>query len=318
MYKIIKIDGFLNRVICKLKLVFLTPKPQLMKKAFLLAVFSLFTIINFYANTKVTSETNKHSNQLIASASPTDLTDERIKIRLGFEAAEIDHRQILLTIDERASYDVDWGFDAKFFQMFNDDMYWSLNNEKYVIQAFDTIMLDREIPLGIQSLNGGDIMIKIDSLENFTAEMEIYLLDKELNEMHNLSQGNYIANIPPGDYQNRYAIVFKAKQNDTEIIMEEPTDTFIPEGVPPIHSLAQTQDILILMNNQQHNITVINKHAINIDKIHLFNLQGQPVQSWANNLQEKHVSLPFNVVPGDYIVFLETENGNFSRKVSIN
>ncbi len=39
--------------------------------------------------------------------------DDRMKFRIGFNSVNSTHRQLLLTIDENASSDVDWAYDGK-------------------------------------------------------------------------------------------------------------------------------------------------------------------------------------------------------------
>ena len=75
--------------------------------------------------------------------------DLRPKFRIGFDAPQINHRQILLTLDENTTDAVDWGYDAEMPEVFDDDMYWVINDKKYVIQATNEFGFDKEIPFNI-------------------------------------------------------------------------------------------------------------------------------------------------------------------------
>ncbi|MDO9038744.1 MAG: hypothetical protein Q7U59_10405, partial [Lutibacter sp.] len=161
-------------------------------------------------------------------------SDIRPKFRIGFDAPKIDHRQILLTVDHRASYGIDWGFDALMYQVFSDDMYWVLENKRYVIQAVDTLISEKQIPLGVQTLTGGAITIKIDKLENVPDEVGVFLMDKETNTLYNLRENNYTATLAAGVYHNRYALTFKTKKeapvaDENAVLITEDIDASFTE-----------------------------------------------------------------------------------------
>ncbi|MFZ2284121.1 MAG: hypothetical protein WAV86_09615, partial [Lutibacter sp.] len=139
-------------------------------------------------------------------------SDIRPKFRIGFDAPKIDHRQLLLGVDHRASYGIDWGFDALMYQVLADDMYFVIENKKYVIQTVDTLIFEKQIALGVQTLTGGAITIKIDKLENVSEEMDIFLVDKETNILYDIRKNNYTTTLPAGEYHTRYALAFKMKK----------------------------------------------------------------------------------------------------------
>ena len=141
----------------------------------------------------------------------------RPKFRIGFNAPLIDHRQLLLTIDENATDGVDWGYDAQLYQVLNDDMYWIINDTKYVIQATNFVTIDKEIALGIILLEGGDITIGIDAIENPIEGLKVCLKDKELNIVYDIQESDYQITLAAGEYHNRFAIVFVS----TEVIINE-------------------------------------------------------------------------------------------------
>ncbi|WP_158283817.1 hypothetical protein, partial [Gramella jeungdoensis] len=105
--------------------------------------------------------------------------DTRTKIRIGFNAEEYINRQILLTIDARATDSIDHGFDAGIFmEIPNDnDMYWTVNNQKLAIQAVGDLFIDRVVPIGVKTRGDGLLKIKVDSIENPYPNMEVFLRD---------------------------------------------------------------------------------------------------------------------------------------------
>ena len=62
-----------------------------------------------------------------------------MKFRIGFDSFNLIHRQLLLTVDEHASIEYDWGYDGKLNSKQMDDMFWMIEDEKYVIQGIDKI-----------------------------------------------------------------------------------------------------------------------------------------------------------------------------------
>ena len=116
-----------------------------MKKSLsLLVLLCCFSVTAFSFN--MNSTINKVEKEVLENIDSVDL---RPKFRIGFNAPLIDHRQLLLTIDENATDGVDWGYDAQLYQVLNDDMYWIINDTKYVIQATNFVTIDKEIALGI-------------------------------------------------------------------------------------------------------------------------------------------------------------------------
>ena len=138
----------------------------------------------------------------------TEEIDDRMKFRIGFNAAnslEL-HRQLLLTIDERATTDVDWAYDGKMNETQTDDMYWVINDESYVIQGSDEAVPSSVYPLGLKTNTEGVNTIKIDELENVPGDIKIYVHDIELDLYHDLRQSDYEVYLDAGVYENRFVL----------------------------------------------------------------------------------------------------------------
>lgn len=163
----------------------------------------LISIAAFGSN-KATTDIPNLSNSNIKKAT----VDVRPKYRIGFDAPQITHRQLLLTIDENTTDGVDWGYDGEIPQVLADDMYWLISGNKYVIQATDAISVGKEISLGVITTNGGLVTIKIDAIDNPIEGLIVALKDKELNEVYNLEEGDYQITLPAGEYHNRFFITF--------------------------------------------------------------------------------------------------------------
>jgi hypothetical protein len=224
--------------------------------------------------------------------------DLRPKFRIGFDAPQISHRQILLTLDENTTDRVDWGYDAEMLQVFDDDMYWVIDNKKYVIQATNEFGFDKEIPLGIQTKRGGLIHIKIDELENAEQYPFLYIKDSLTGETHDITNQDFEINLEAGEYQNRFFLVIQTTLNITE-------EVTLLDGVQ------------VYMNNSISELQLNRLVDTEILNVSVFNYLGQQVKTWSINTDEPFISLPLKIVTGAYIVKVETINGQINKKIII-
>jgi len=235
--------------------------------------------------------------------------DLRSKFRIGFDAPKISHRQILLGIDERASNGVDWGFDAEIYEIFADDMYWVLDNKKYVIQGTNAIGLNSEVPLGIQLSKTGVVTVKIDALENVDDDTSIYLKDKLTGESFNMKDKPVQLNLTAGKYTDRFVIVFKTQKLMAEDVK---TEVLVPAVAQPI-----IEGIHVFMNNAMKELQIKNNSTYEILSVALINSLGQTVKTWNSNFKIRTISLPVNTETGVYLVQLNTKNGKVVKKIII-
>ncbi|MDO9036754.1 MAG: T9SS type A sorting domain-containing protein [Lutibacter sp.] len=235
--------------------------------------------------------------------------DLRPKFRIGFDAPKISHRQLLFTIDERATQAVDWGFDAEIYEIFADDMYWMLNNKKYVIQATNSLGLNSEVPLGIQLSKTGMVTVKIDALENVDDDTSIYLKDKLTGESFNMRNKPVQLNLTAGKYADRFVLVFKTQKLVAEDVK---TELLIPATSQPI-----IEGIHVFMNNALGELQIKNNSSEEITSVALINAVGQTVKSWNSNFNIRTISLPLSTATGVYLVLITTKTGKTVKKISV-
>jgi hypothetical protein len=304
-----------------------------MKKSLtLLVLCCFFSVATFASNNNVTLQSNVYT-----------VDDLRPKFRIGFNAPEIDHRQLLLTIDENTCDGFDWGYDAEIFQIFNDDMYWLIDNTKYVIQATNCIEGAKEFAIGIKTTNGGAISIELDQIENPIEGFTLYLKDKELNEIYNLEEGAYQTTLLPGEYHSRYVIVFMNRQinlDESDILGDTTTNgdqLSIGDGSNYIRNTKGDENNTVANNNQliddrfvklseqlimyvpngNNTLTIKNEDKIKINNLTLYNRLGQVTQVWnnVNRLNNDQIYLEINAKKGVYIIQAITEKGNISKRI---
>jgi len=202
-------------------------------------------------------------------------------------------------------------------------MYWLINNEKYVIQATNTLAVEKEFSLGVVTSNGGDITINIDALEYPMTDYKVGLKDKALNIIHNLEESNYQVTLPAGEYHNRFSIVFfsSTPNENTEGIPPSPPGDKTDEGDDTNNddqnNHLNKQKLIIYVNNGENVLTIKNKEFLKLQKVMLFNRFGQQVNVWTKNLDSEMVSLPVEVETGFYFVVVQTQKEPIFKKVMI-
>lgn len=253
-------------------------------------------------------------------------SDIRPKFRIGFDAPKISHRQLLLTVDQNTSYGIDRGYEALIYQVFSDDMYWMIENKKYVIQAIDTLISEKQIPLGVQTLTGGAITIKIDKLENVSDEMGVFLMDNETNTLYNLRENNYTATLAAGVYHNRYALVVKTKKeapvaDENAVLITEDIDagfTDASENLVADERIISYPAIDMYLNQTNRSITIKNPEMVAMNTVVLYSMLGQIMQTWETNTNTQNLTIPNMPKQGIYILHAYTENGKITKKIAIN
>ncbi|RNC79838.1 MAG: choice-of-anchor D domain-containing protein [Winogradskyella sp.] len=230
-----------------------------------------------------------------------DDLDPRQKIKLGFYSAGEHYRRLLLTIDEDTTPDVDWGFDATTYDFMDDDMFWGINNNFYVIQASDNMDEGTSYPLIIYTATAGNNTISIDEMRNIGDDQEIFLHDIELDYYHDLKESNYEIYLDPGYYDGRFEIVFENLNQSLS------TDDIINE-----------QQLDVRYANNIDKVVLINPHGIVVETIQIYNILGQHVvdidEIKSGNYTEYNVG---NLSSGPYIIKLNTVSGSVSKKVLV-
>jgi hypothetical protein len=226
--------------------------------------------------------------------------DVRPKFRLGFEAPQVGHRQLLLTIDEKTTDAVDWGYDGEMNGVLADDMYWDLDDKKYVIQGLPDANIDREVPLGIQMGKTGIAKIQVDALENVDSSVEVYIKDALLGTTTKINSQPLEITLDAGTYTDRFALVFKP--NKTLDLEEDILE----------------QGLHVFMNNSTDELQIRNTIQAELLSVKLFNTLGQIQGVWTNNLENQNINLPvLNKATGMYVVQINTTTGTISKKVII-
>lgn len=225
--------------------------------------------------------------------------DTRLKLRLGFNSTGQIHRQILTTVDNRATIGKDWGFDSKYIDTQIDDMYWLIDNEKYTIQGINEIEEQTILPLGVHTKTQGINIFSIDKLENAPSSLNVYLHDKDLDMYHDLQQSDYSVSLPSGSFLNRFEITFSnTKALSVNIIGNKKIDAYY--------------------SRLKNKIFIQNPNSNLIKSVKIYNILGQSLFELDVNRTEKNMEYKTNQIKtGTYIIKIITEIGEMSKKILV-
>ncbi|GAA4956792.1 hypothetical protein GCM10023315_00060 [Algibacter aquimarinus] len=256
-------------------------------------VFQIEDGINSVFAKSSNSKSGKNSNNKL------EVSDNRTKIRIGFNSVNTIRRQLLITVDENASLDYDWGYDAPYIDTQIDDMYWMIDSKKYLVQGINAINESTIIPLGIHVKNNGVNTITIDDIKNADDNLNIYIHDKELDSYSDLKQSDYSVFLSAGNYLNRFEITF----SKTQVLgVNEVYDN-------PIEAYYSNEKNKIIINNPNSNL---------IESVEMINILGQSLFNLKIDTTENHLEYRADQIKtGTYIIKIKTEFGETSKKVLV-
>lgn len=226
--------------------------------------------------------------------------DPRMKFRIGLKSVNEIQRQLLLTIDEKATVNKDWGYDAVLNETQIDDMYWLIEDENYIIQGSDVLDEFVKYPVGIKLANAGMNEISINVLENVPSDITVYVHDKDLDYYHDLNESPYQFHSLAGQYDNRFDLLF----NKEDAALSVGDDEF--------------KSLNAVYANDNESIILINPTLIEVKSMELLNVIGQTVTT-INNISVSGYSeyQVKNLSSGTYIIKINTVSGSVSKKVLV-
>jgi len=242
------------------------------------------------------------SNPIFRAAAITDNEDNTatdVKLRLGFTTHDNKHRQILLGfMNESATDDFDFGYDALNFDDNPSDMYFVNNQNNLTIQGVGQFLDTAILPLGVKTDAAGTIQIKLDGTENMDSNQQVYIYDTVTSEYHNIKEGTFEIALDAGTFNERFSLRFTASTLGIEH----------PELNGDIN-IAYTKLNSVLTISNAVKDTAVESAAI-------FNILGQQIEYWdLRNNTEPMINLPVkNTSTGTYIVKIKTTNGIVAKK----
>ncbi|MFV5695065.1 LamG-like jellyroll fold domain-containing protein [Flavobacterium sp. LB3P122] len=253
---------------------------------------------NVMYKTKTDKETpwNNNNNDPV-------IKDTYKRIRLGFNSHNDYHRQVLLGfMDEKATSEMDYGYDGFNFDDFPNDMYLLNGENQLVIEGEGFFDASASYPIGVKTDAEGNVKFLIDELENFDSAQAIYIHDDLTGMYHDIRNKPFEVMLPQGVNNNRFSLRFTNKTLSLD-------DVIINDNAIKITHLQNGNSLII--NNTILDTTV--------KKVILFNIIGQSIDTWKiDNQDQQNIHLTIKKVnSGVYIVKLQTTKGDFSKKIII-
>ena len=195
--------------------------------------------------------------------------------------------------------DYTFGMDDSESSGGSDEIFTLVDSLHLAIQGRPQFVDSDEVPLGIKAFHSGNHVISILKSEGVFAQgQKIYLVDKYLDAIHNLSEGGYNFETEAGEFLDRFRIVYKTGDEEEE------------EPVLTAASQVQIQKI-----NKQ---IVISSQKDKLKEVEIFNFAGWSVYKDAqiNALEVKIPMLQFG--KGIVVIKVQTETGEVvSQKMII-
>ncbi|WP_288955736.1 T9SS type A sorting domain-containing protein [uncultured Polaribacter sp.] len=211
------------------------------------------------------------------------------------------HRQLAVSFGPFQSFSYDKGYDAEMFDVGETDIYWKFPNDdkKYVIAGVQSIYNDLEVPLEININYSGEITIVVDEIKNYSGDL--FIFDKVSGTSHNIKNGKATISLEKGKYTDRFFLSFK------------PSNTLSVDDVI-INSTTK-----IYTDNKNKLLVISKNEDIFIKKVQLYSILGRKISHWIIKEQEdkKQLKIQRELPTGVYIVKLNTNKGEISRKVVI-
>ncbi|MDO5969517.1 LamG-like jellyroll fold domain-containing protein [Flavivirga aquimarina] len=221
-------------------------------------------------------------------------------IRLMYDSPLGYHRQIVLGENKNASNDFDLGYDAFMVDVSQEDMYWTFNNSKFVIQGVDNIDETQEFSLGLIVKEAGFIGIKIDALENIDSNLKLYIKDTSTDDIYPINdEVSFKMYLEAGSYDDRFKLVFQSKLSIVPLVDQV-------DIVP--------NELITYFDSESSEIHIINKNVVNIVDVSIYNILSQNIKTVTLNSLED-VSIPINTSESVYVIKISTEKGIVNKKI---
>ena len=165
------------------------------------------------------------------------------------------------------------------------------------IQGLPALTGSTVVPMGIEAKEAGEFTFRLNHLDHFDSETEIYLADKETGSLVNIRTETYSVNLATGDYQDRFELRFVPAQVtslEEEEAIEVGVRLFATEGEVKVQFL---------------------KSEFAEATVGVYEISGRLIGSYQNEADlEVGLSIPQT---GIYIVKVANRYGTVSKKLFV-
>ena len=274
--------------------------------------------MSFASNdTDVVLTTMKETHGMANAMLAVENNDDRLKIRLELTTTTNFNREILLTVDSRSTSGYDKGFDAIVSDDHPNDMYWMLDDTGLVIQAIDELTIDDELPIGFRSDGNCTMTVRVESLLNPFPDMEIFLRDNETMDTYDILNETFEISLEEGEFHEAYTVVFKPKEEEIVQTYEETVQITQEEEVVEVIPEMTYDKLAVFVSDQDQMLKIRKPGELMVSNIAMYNILGQQVKLWSNNIVGNETDIPLDFKTGIYYLNMQTNEGTVKRKILI-
>jgi hypothetical protein len=242
------------------------------------------TLSEFFRMSNNAQSTPENSEEATYTSDGLSIMPEGYKrFRLNLDFNEIYTRQLVQTFHHTATDGKDYGLETISPKALDADAYWPGNDEAFNAQAFN-FDIDLRIPMVININEEQSLRFRIFDIQNFEALQGIYIHDIESQTYVNLRNQHYELNIEPGNYTERFEIVFT-----TEVALD--IDEF------------DSNTLTINQNNGSHQLSILNPKNLDITSIEVYNVAGKLLLNGNyNSIMNRYELSTASLSDGVYVV----------------
>ncbi|MDY2586877.1 T9SS type A sorting domain-containing protein [Winogradskyella aquimaris] len=221
---------------------------------------------------------------------------KRFRVNVDFTVGEAEYtRQILLNFHDTATFEHDRGLELKRAVNLDSDAYFVQDSKNYSGLAYP-FSQDLRIPIVVDIEEQQPLRFRIFDIQNFDESQGIYIHDTYNDVYVNLRDQDYELNIEPGNYTDRFEIVFTPGQalsiNDLEV-----------------------SDLIIRQDNDIHELSVINPNGLDVKTIEVFDMTGKRMLNQLyDSVSNRYQLSTVNLSDGVYIVNVTSKNNTVSSE----
>jgi hypothetical protein len=176
-----------------------------------------------------------------------------------------------------------------------------IDGHPFVIQAIEEVTdnMSRTVPIQVSSNNEGEHTISVSRLQNVGPNVQVYLVDKILNQTVDIKTNPYTVYLDTGKYASRFELRF---ENTGTTLATDEMEAFS-------HLKVFAQGEFLIANSQGKE---------KMESMVVYDLQGKELLR-NNNINNTVFQMPINnVANGIYVVKIGTQKGEqFTTKISV-
>ncbi|MCA4782399.1 putative Ig domain-containing protein [Empedobacter stercoris] len=246
----------------------------------------------FIAQVANTGNLVLNNSMRVAANNPVYFKGQKNRYWLTLSNNENSFSSSLIGYVSESTTEYDQNFDAKPFDNNNEGLYSVLKNDLFVIQGRGDFDKEDSFDLTFNVKKAGTYQINLEKFEGVFENQNIYLVDRKLDKVFNLSElKSYSFDTEAGEINDRFSINYQNKTLSTNDLSKK--------------------GLVVYAQNKQ--ITISSKESIK--SIKLVDISGRQLQN-VQNVNAKSYVLNLNVNPQVVVVVVENTNGTTeSRKV---